>query len=1395
MKKACLPLLPLFLHSIFLLAQQPPVCPLPAPKGANNCTDACIRCSLNGYQGYTTIYTPGQAPGFCGAVENDQWLAFLAGGDSIAVEVAPDSCQDGNGIELALYADCAGMPLACAAGQTGGGATVRTVTAALVPGQVYFLMIDGFQGDHCRFTVNTSPAGAVAPPAATLSGPLQGPTLVAAYSTIAYSVGGSPFATAYTWSGPPGCAINGQPLPVTLAGPAGAQANITFGNQSGTLCVTALSPCGNSPAACLPFSIGGPLFPPCPSNTEPAADLCPDACIFCNFTGYSGTTAGYTPDPAPGFCGAIENNQWVGFIAGQSAITLTAQAENCSLGHGLQLALYQNCAEPPIACNAGQLNGAGLPISLTATLVPNQQYFLMIDGMLGDQCFFTVSVQPPMAGVQPLMGATGPIQGPKKICPGGQVGYSVDPVAGASGYTWTAPPGWLINGHTPPYTGIGAGANAVIMTNGNGSGVISVTPVNNCNTGAKASASITVQPIPVTNLPSIEVCAEDAPFFLPWGQAVTASGKFCTTYSSYLGCDSVVCQQVIFLNPIVFIYPPRVLCEGESFTVCGVPYSAPGNYLQVCESYKGCDSSVYFTLLYLDPSAQILPPGNLNCVTFPVTLNSAAVANGTKTWKNLAGQVLGTGDALTVDQPGAYILMVSVTYNGKTCMASDTIVVPAAADPPVATALGGALNCSQDSIQLMGSSNVSGALYNWTGPGGFSAGIPNPTVHMQGQYVLTVTDPQSGCTGQAIAEVTAMHQAPFISVTGGQLNCYTPTGQITCSTLTPGAVFSWTGPNGFIASEQSPVVSDTGTYAVLVTDPVNGCTAAGFATVKGDFEAPAISATGDVLTCAHPAGMLTCSTTSNGASYFWQGPTGFTSNQQNPMVVLDGKYGVTVTGPNGCTASASVTVLLDIQLPDISIAAADTINCTNPFVTLMCSTTATAPTFAWAGPNGFMSNQQNPSLNQAGAYTVTVTDGQNGCTNTAGTSVVAMDLPQITMIIPEVLNCSKPFTMLGATTTALQPQYVWTGPSGFSWPFPSPLVQTPGQYTLVLTDLATNCTAVGFITVEQNITPPGAQVTGGTLTCALTTLPLAGSSPTPGATFQWTGPGIVGGNTGDTILVDQPGDYLLRVTGPGNGCTSTAVATVVQDILPPAIDLYPGTLNCTVDSLFYELLASPNISFLWTLPDGSTATDPGVWVTMPGSLSLLATNLSNGCTQSLIATLGADTAAPVVELVQVVDDQDGQGVGSIEIAVPNLSNYQVVWTHDMQTAGTGTMLGGLFAGVYTAIVTGPNGCTASLEATVQNTVPAKEAAALAADWRIFPNPTAGLLKVQYLGRAVLPDADFSVLDITGRRVYAQTGRPDAAGVLLRLEGLAPGAYVLLIRTPGLALRRALVLQR
>lgn len=225
-------------------AQLTPACAGGSP--ATTCENACINCNFNGYFGSTAGFPSGIVPNFCGTVENAQWMGFIAGAGNATFTVVPSDCADGNGLQIALYKDCMGDPLACEKGEEEGGNLPISINASLAPGHNYFLMIDGFAGDQCDFTVSVSPNNAVFEPPLGQVGQLTGPTQMCPGATMPFSIPPVFGAGAYIWSGPPGSKIDTMPLPVTVLGANGNAVNITLGDQGGQICVQAANSCNQS---------------------------------------------------------------------------------------------------------------------------------------------------------------------------------------------------------------------------------------------------------------------------------------------------------------------------------------------------------------------------------------------------------------------------------------------------------------------------------------------------------------------------------------------------------------------------------------------------------------------------------------------------------------------------------------------------------------------------------------------------------------------------------------------------------------------------------------------------------------------------------------------------------------------------------------------------------------------------------------------------------------------------------------------------------------------------------------------------------------------------------------------------------------------------------------------
>lgn len=244
------------------------------------------------------------------------------------------------------------------------------------------------------------------------------------------------------------------------------------------------------------------LVPACAGGST--STTCADACINCNFNGFTGSTAGFPSGIVPNFCGTVENAQWLGFIAGAGFATFTVFPSECADGNGVQIALYEDCMGEPLACEKGDFDNGNMPVSVSASLAPGHNYFLMIDGFAGDQCDFSVSVSPESAVYEPPLGQVGQLTGPSKMCPGATMSFSLPPVFGAGAYIWSGPPGAMIDSMPLPVTVVGAGGNQVNITMGNTGGQVCVQAANSCNQTAPCSASLNIEILDDSYRPTIE---------------------------------------------------------------------------------------------------------------------------------------------------------------------------------------------------------------------------------------------------------------------------------------------------------------------------------------------------------------------------------------------------------------------------------------------------------------------------------------------------------------------------------------------------------------------------------------------------------------------------------------------------------------------------------------------------------------------------------------------------------------------------------------------------------------------------------------------------------------------------------------------------------------------------
>ncbi|WP_337045176.1 Ig-like domain-containing protein, partial [Emticicia sp. 17c] len=286
-------------------------------------------------------------------------------------------------------------------------------------------------------------------------------------------------------------------------------------------------------------------------------------------------------------------------------------------------------------------------------------------------------------------------------------------------------------------------------------------------------------------------------------------------------------------------------------------------------------------------------------------------------------------------------------------------------------------------------------------------------------------------------------------------------------------------------------------------------------------------------------------TASGGTSYSWAGPNGFASTGQSASIsnvtnAAQGTYTLTVTNANGCTATATTSVIIN-DIPNISIGSNSPV-CSGQTLTFTASGGAS---YSWAGPNGFASTSQNPNIpnvssQNSGTYTVTVTNAA-GCTATA---TIAINQPaNLTANVVGVnVKCnagndgSATVTASGGTGPYT---YQWS-PSGGTSATASSL--TAGTYTVTVKD-ANNCSVTATVTITQPAVLT-ASVTGVNVKCnvgndgSATVTASGGTGP---YTYQWS----PSGGTSATASSLTAGTYTVTVKD-ANNCSVTATVTITQ---------------------------------------------------------------------------------------------------------------------------------------------------------------------------------------------------------------------------------------------------------
>ena len=644
------------------LRAQPSTCD-PSPVMTSFCADACVICNIDGFSGRNADPPGGwDAPrNFCArTLHNLQWIGFIAGTPDLTLQVAVSNCvrmgQGTNGLQIGIF-EATGCNMTtsrrvstCDSDVSQGQTAVLTNTVPLVPGQYYYLVIDGNNDDVCDFSVAVT-QGTTQVPAVTQGGGISGPATACIGDPTTYTTNPVPNAPNHYWT------LNGLPLPG-----ASSSRTVTFpAAGTYTVCVQASNTCSTSPPECQTVLVAPT------TTTNIAATICGSGCYtyegfpLCNpgvfgytFTNVNGCDSivrltltripGLTATINAAACaGSTVNVRGRAYAPGTHTLRSPGPPGGCDTTLTIQVATLPTRATTVNAaiCPGGSYtfgsttlsaagtytdrltaaNGCDSTVTLNLSVRPpasTTRTELVCNGgtaTIGTEVFATsgtyTRVLPGPNGCDSTVTLNLTVRPPltatrsAALCPGASVRVGTQTYSTAGTYTATFPaPGGCDSVVTLTVIARAGGASttaASICPGGNyvfngrtyttaGTYTATLPAASGCD--SVATLVLDVESIVRTNLAATICAGESYPFN---GQTLTSTGVYPVSLLSAAGCDSVVTLSLT-VRPPAGITRAETICFGQSAQIGTEVFTTTDRYTRVLTGANGCDSTVVLDL-------------------------------------------------------------------------------------------------------------------------------------------------------------------------------------------------------------------------------------------------------------------------------------------------------------------------------------------------------------------------------------------------------------------------------------------------------------------------------------------------------------------------------------------------------------------------------------------------------------------------------------------------------------------------------------------------------------------------------------------------------------------------------------------------------------------------------
>ncbi|MEL7220442.1 MAG: gliding motility-associated C-terminal domain-containing protein, partial [Bacteroidota bacterium] len=237
------------------------------------------------------------------------------------------------------------------------------------------------------------------------------------------------------------------------------------------------------------------------------------------------------------------------------------------------------------------------------------------------------------------------------------------------------------------------------------------------------------------------------------------------------------------------------------------------------------------------------------------------------------------------------------------------------------------------------------------------------------------------------------------------------------------------------------------------------------------------------------------------------------------------------------------------------------------------------------------------------------------------------------------ITCDQLFSDLAGMANNPQVTYQWYNNDTLYANQRDTIAAAAGIYTLIGTN--GNCQDTTTIAVSYDtISPSNITLNNGAVTCLspMTSLEVTAELATENPVFEWFLPDNTTLQTlNTTTSFSLPGQYIVQVTNPANGCFRFDTTQIVDNRNFPDLSIATANnqLDCnTAEALLQVGLSSANSELFWTSLDGNIlTTEDMLLVNEAGSYVLNALDTLNGCTNADTISIQTNFTLPDVDVL------------------------------------------------------------------------------------------------------------------------------------------------------------------